>query len=57
MRNSENSEDERCTENDLESPLLAGLKSGTRVKVDEEYWERMRQHIRDRAQLRQQQAD
>jgi antitoxin ParD1/3/4 len=38
----------RLAEDHLESLLLAGLKSGKRIEVNEEYWQKLRQRIFDR---------
>jgi antitoxin ParD1/3/4 len=38
----------RRAEEDLESLLLAGLKSGKRIEANEEFWQQQRQRILDR---------
>jgi antitoxin ParD1/3/4 len=38
----------RRAEEELESMLLAGLRSGKRLEVNEEYWQKLRERILDR---------
>jgi antitoxin ParD1/3/4 len=42
----------RRAEEKLENLLLAGLKSGKGVEVNEEYWQKLRQRILDRQEKR-----